>query len=85
MTPVSEVCSAIPYSSVSCFVESSYLTFSAIQLNGCHEILDLCAGNGETDYKKFYIFFFLSFFLFLFLFVCLGFTYMHVPLLVGIF
>ena len=48
-------CSGIPCSSVWHFVETSFLTFIAIQLTGCHVIQDLGVGNLETDYKRFYI------------------------------
>ena len=48
---------------VSRFVETSYLTFIAIQLTGCHMMRDLGVENLGTDYKQLYIF---SFFVYLY-------------------
>ena len=48
-------CSGIPYPSVSHFVEISYLTFTGIQLTGCHMMQHLGVRNLEPDYKQFYI------------------------------
>ena len=55
LTFITAVCSEIPCSSVSRFMETSYLTFIAIQLTGCHVLPDLGAGNLEKDYKQFCI------------------------------
>ena len=45
LTLINEVCFEIPCSSVSRYEVTSYLTFIAIQLTGCHEMLDLGVGN----------------------------------------
>ena len=51
LTFITGFCSGIPHSSISHFVETSYLTFIAIQLTGCHVMRDLGVGILETDYK----------------------------------
>ena len=52
--------SEIPYSSVSCYVDTSYLTFIAIQLTCCHVIWDLCVWNLVTDCKQFYVYIYIN-------------------------
>ena len=49
LTFITGVCSEIPCSIVSRFVETSYLNFTETQLTGCH-IWDLGVGNLGTDY-----------------------------------
>ena len=54
-TFITGFCSGIPWSSVSHFVGTIYLTFIAIQLTGCHVMQHLGVGILETDYKQFYM------------------------------
>ena len=49
LTFITGVCSEIPCSIVSRFVETSYLNFIKIQLTGCHMMQDLGLGNLGTD------------------------------------
>ena len=49
LTFITGFCSGIPCSSISHFVETSYLTFIAIQLTGCHVMRDLGVGILETE------------------------------------
>ena len=56
LTSTTGVCYKIHCSSVSRFVENSYLTFNAIQLTSCHEKRDLGVRNLGTNYKRIYIF-----------------------------
>ena len=63
LTFITGVCFEIPCSIVSCFAETSYLTFIAIQLTGCHMMRDPDVGNLGTDCWQFYI---LSFFVYMY-------------------
>ena len=54
LTFISGVCCGIPCSSVSCYVETSYLIFMTIQLIDCHVMWDLGVGNCETDSEQFF-------------------------------
>ena len=45
----------ISCSNISHFIETSYLTFTAIQLTGCYVMRDLGVGILETGYKQFYM------------------------------
>ena len=56
LTSTTGVCYKVHCSSVSRFVENSYLTFNAIQLTSCHEKRDLGVRNLGTNYKRIYIF-----------------------------
>ena len=60
LTFINIVCSEIPCSIVSCFVEASYLTFVALQLTGCHMMRYLGVLNIRTNYR-FYIFWMMFF------------------------
>ena len=62
LTFITVVCSEIPCSIVSRFVETSYLNFIEIQLTGCHMMRDLSVGISEQITN--------SFIFFLFLFTC---------------
>ena len=69
--------SAIICSSVSHFVETSYLTFIAIQLTGSHVMRHLCERNLETDYKQFPICVYLCVYKCVFMYMY-GHMYVHI-------
>ena len=58
LTFITGVCSEILCSIVSHFAETIYVTFTAIQVTGCHIIQDLGVGNLGKDLTVLYPFFF---------------------------
>ena len=63
---IAGACSEIRYSSTLCFVETTCLTFVAIQLTVCHEMRDLGEGNLGTDSRNSFAVFSLFFYSFYF-------------------
>ena len=69
---ITELCSEIPWSSVSCFFETSYLRFFAIQPIDFYKMWDLGVGILWQIPNSFKVFFsFLFFFFFCFYFTCM--------------
>ena len=71
-TFITGFCSGIPWSSVSHFVGTSYLTFIAIQLTGCHVMQHLAVGILETDCKQFYMCLYVCVYICACMYVCVG-------------